>query len=119
MSGIKQYRPSLDWTPDIRLPQRFAQWKAELEDEILLLEGEDKPTKYICNFVKACSGVRGKQILVEKQVDKEEKDYHVILSALEERVRPSNEEISASSKYFYLRQGKNTLSEFYKQALKS
>ena len=112
----KQYRPALDWTPDTKLPQRFATWKSEIEDEVLLFEGEDKPAKYICNFIKVCSGERGKTIIKEEKVDKEEKDYHVILEALEKKVKPTNEEISASTKYFYLRQGQLTLAEFYKQA---
>jgi hypothetical protein len=114
--ATKQYRPALNWTPDTKLPQRFATWKSEIEDEVLLFEGEDKPAKYICNVVKVCSGERGKPILKEEKVDKEEKDYHVILDALEERVKPTNEEISACTKYFYLRQGQLTLAKFYKQA---
>ncbi|ELU04853.1 hypothetical protein CAPTEDRAFT_205902 [Capitella teleta] len=52
----RQYRPSLDWTPDTKLPQRFARWKEEMEDEILLFEGDEKSPKYICNFIKVCSG---------------------------------------------------------------
>ncbi|ELU17467.1 hypothetical protein CAPTEDRAFT_215243 [Capitella teleta] len=46
----------------------------------------------------------------------EEKDYQVIIKALEQKVKPSNEELSASSKYFYLRQGNATLVDFFKQA---
>ncbi|ELT97875.1 hypothetical protein CAPTEDRAFT_211469 [Capitella teleta] len=46
----------------------------------------------------------------------EEKDYQVIIKALEQKVKPSNEELSASSKYFYLRQGNATLLDFFKQA---
>ncbi|ELT91636.1 hypothetical protein CAPTEDRAFT_212546 [Capitella teleta] len=42
----RQYRPSLDWRPDTNLPQRFARWK----------EGDEKSPKYICNFIKVCSG---------------------------------------------------------------
>ncbi|ELU10927.1 hypothetical protein CAPTEDRAFT_204245, partial [Capitella teleta] len=49
-------------------------------------------------------------------VYKEDKDYEVIFKALEKKVRPSNEEISASSKYFYLRQGNASLFDFFKQA---
>jgi hypothetical protein len=71
----RQYRPQLDWTPDAKLPTRFAAWKSEIEDEVLLFEGEDKPSKYICNFVKVCSGERGKAILRESNAHKEEKDY--------------------------------------------
>ncbi|ELU09843.1 hypothetical protein CAPTEDRAFT_196897 [Capitella teleta] len=51
----RQYRPSLDWTPDTKLPQRFARWKEEMEDEILLFEGDEKSPQYICNFIKVCS----------------------------------------------------------------
>ncbi|ELU10990.1 hypothetical protein CAPTEDRAFT_203084 [Capitella teleta] len=51
----RQYRPSLDWTPDTKLPQRFARWKEEMQDEILLFEGDEKSPKYICNFLKVCS----------------------------------------------------------------
>ncbi|ELU00926.1 hypothetical protein CAPTEDRAFT_202175, partial [Capitella teleta] len=51
----RQYRPSIDWTPDTKLPQRFARWKEEMEDEILLFEGDEKSPKYICNFIKVCS----------------------------------------------------------------
>ncbi|ELT99599.1 hypothetical protein CAPTEDRAFT_194201 [Capitella teleta] len=80
------------------------------------LPGEDKPSKYICNFVKVCSGERGKAILRESNAHKEEKDYQVIIKALEQKVKPSNEELSASSKYFYLRQGNATLVDFFKQA---
>ncbi|ELU05964.1 hypothetical protein CAPTEDRAFT_195772 [Capitella teleta] len=112
----RQYRPQLDWTPDAKLPTRFAAWKSEIEDEVLLFEGEDKPSKYICNFVKVCSGERGKAILRESNAHKEEKDYQVIIKALEQKVKPSNEELSASSKYFYLRQGNATLVDFIKQA---
>ncbi|ELU04783.1 hypothetical protein CAPTEDRAFT_189571 [Capitella teleta] len=112
----KQHRPQLDWTPDAKLPTRFKAWKAEIEDEILLFEGEDKPSKYICNFVKVCSGERGKAILAELNVYQEDNDYEVIFKALEKKVRPSNEEISASSKYFYLRQGNASLVDFFKQA---
>ncbi|ELT97566.1 hypothetical protein CAPTEDRAFT_218531 [Capitella teleta] len=95
----KQHRPQLDWTPDAKLPTRFKAWKAEIEDEILLFEGE-----------------RGKAILAELNVYQEDKDYEVIFKALEKKVRPSNEEISASSKYFYLRQGNASLVDFFKQA---
>ncbi|ELU17513.1 hypothetical protein CAPTEDRAFT_202393 [Capitella teleta] len=112
----RQYRPQLDWTPEAILPTRFAAWKSEIEDEVLLFEGEDKPSKYICNFVKVCSGERGKAILREPNAHKEEKDYQVIFKALEQKVKPSNEELSASSKYFYLRQGNATLVDFFKQA---
>ena len=115
--ATRQYRPNLDWTPDTKLPHRFAHWKAEVEDEILLFEGEEKPSKYICNYVKVCAGERGKAIIREAGVDKEEKDYTVILAALETKVKPTNEEIAASTKYFYLRQGKLTLAEFFKQAV--
>ncbi|ELU11635.1 hypothetical protein CAPTEDRAFT_199900, partial [Capitella teleta] len=69
----RQYRPQLDWTPDAKLPTRFAAWKSEIEDEVLLFESEDKPSKYICNFVKVCSGERGKAILRESNAHKEEK----------------------------------------------
>ncbi|ELT89472.1 hypothetical protein CAPTEDRAFT_195880, partial [Capitella teleta] len=112
----KQHRPQLDWMPDAKLPTRFKAWKAEIEDEILLFEGEDKPSKYICNFVKVCSGEGGKAILAELNVYQEDKDYEVIFKVLEKKVRPSNEEISASSKYFYLRQGNASLVDFFKQA---
>jgi hypothetical protein len=112
----RQYRPSLDWTPDTKLPQRFARWKEEMEDEILLFEGDEKSPKYICNFIKVCSGERGKAILQEIKLDQETKEYRNIISALEKQVKPMNEEISASYKYFYLRQGDLTLTEFYKQA---
>ncbi|ELU02790.1 hypothetical protein CAPTEDRAFT_215573 [Capitella teleta] len=54
----KQHRPQLDWTPDAKLPTRFKAWKAEIEDEILLFEGE-----------------RGKAILAELNVYQEDKDY--------------------------------------------
>lgn len=50
-------------------------------------------------FVKVCSGERGKAVINEAKVDKEVKDYTVIFNALEKKVGPSNEEISASSKY--------------------
>ncbi|ELT95377.1 hypothetical protein CAPTEDRAFT_190792 [Capitella teleta] len=73
----RQYSPQLDWTPDAKLPTRFAAWKSEIEDEVLLFEGEDKPLKYICNFVKVCSGERGKAILRESNAHKEEKDYQL------------------------------------------
>ncbi|ELT90831.1 hypothetical protein CAPTEDRAFT_185402 [Capitella teleta] len=73
----KQHRPQLDWTPDAKLPTRFKAWNAEIEDEILLFEGEDKPSKYICNFVKVCSGKRGKAILAELNVYKQDKDYEI------------------------------------------
>ena len=116
MASNRQYRPHLDWTPDTKLSQRFATWKAEIEDEVLLFEGEDKPSKYICNYVKVCSGERGKAICRELKVDAEVKDYRAILNALETKVKPANEEISASTKYFYLRQGNSTLPDFYKQA---
>ncbi|ELU14726.1 hypothetical protein CAPTEDRAFT_202824, partial [Capitella teleta] len=109
----RQYRPQLDWTPDAKLPTRFAAWKSEIEDEVLLFEVEDKPSKYICNFVKVCSGERGKAILRESNAHKEEKDYQVIIKALEQKVKPFNEELSASSKYFYLRQGNATLVDFF------
>jgi hypothetical protein len=108
----RQYRPSLDWTPDTKLPQRFARWKEEMEDEILLFEGDEKSPKYICNFIKVCSGERGKAILQEIKLDQETKEYRNIISALEKQVKPSNEEIFASYKYFYLRQGDLTLTEF-------
>ncbi|ELT90417.1 hypothetical protein CAPTEDRAFT_193501 [Capitella teleta] len=78
--------------------------------------GEDKPSKYICNFVKVCSGERGKAILRESNAHKEAKDYQVIIKALEQKVKPSNEELSANSEYFYLRQGNVTLVDFFKQA---
>ncbi|ELU03773.1 hypothetical protein CAPTEDRAFT_192341 [Capitella teleta] len=97
----RQYRPQLDWTPDAKLPTRFAAWKSEIEDEVLLFE--------------VCSGERGKAILSESNAHKEEKDYQVIIKALEQKVKPSNEELSASSKYFYLRQGNATLVDFFKQ----
>ena len=61
--------------------------------------------------------MHGKAIIREAGVDKEEKDYTVILAALETKVKPTNEEIAASTKYFYLRQGKLTLAEFFKQAV--
>ncbi|ELT94224.1 hypothetical protein CAPTEDRAFT_214168 [Capitella teleta] len=35
----RQYRPQLDWTPDAKLSTRFAAWKSEIEDEVLLFEG--------------------------------------------------------------------------------
>ncbi|ELU09754.1 hypothetical protein CAPTEDRAFT_206950 [Capitella teleta] len=79
-------------------------------------KSEDKPSKYICNFVKVCSGERGKAILRESNAHKEEKDYQVFIKALEQKVKPSKEELSASSKYFYLRQGNATLVDFFKQA---
>ena len=87
----KQHRPQLDWTPDAKLPTRFKHWKAEIEDEVLLFEGEAKPSKYICNFVKVCSGERGKAILAETNAYKEEKDVNVLFDALEKKVKPSNE----------------------------
>ncbi|ELU14011.1 hypothetical protein CAPTEDRAFT_212392 [Capitella teleta] len=111
----RQYRPQLDWTPDAKLPTRFAAWKSEIEDEVLLFEGEDKPSKYICNFVKVCSGERGKAILRESNAHKEEKDFQVIIKALEQKVKPPTA-FTASSKYFYLRQGDTTLVDFFKQA---
>ena len=114
--SLKQHRLTLDWTPDSKLPERFAKWKAEVEDEILLFEGEDKPAKFICNYVKVCSGERGKDILQETDKFKEVEDYKKVFKALEDKVRPTNEELSASSKYFYLRQGSLSLSEFFKQA---
>ncbi|ELU07685.1 hypothetical protein CAPTEDRAFT_189055 [Capitella teleta] len=52
MASNRQYRPHVDWTPDIKLPQRFATWKSEIQDEVLLFEGEDKPPKYIYNYGK-------------------------------------------------------------------
>ncbi|ELU10640.1 hypothetical protein CAPTEDRAFT_215177 [Capitella teleta] len=64
----KQHRPQLDWTPDAKLPTRFKAWKAEIEDEILLFEGE-----------------RGKAILAELNVYQEDKDYEVIFKALEKK----------------------------------
>ncbi|ELT98579.1 hypothetical protein CAPTEDRAFT_203640 [Capitella teleta] len=88
----RQYRPQLDWTPDAKLPTRFAAWKSEIEDEVLLFEGEDKPSKYICNFVKVCSGERGKAILRESNAHKEEKDYQVIIKALEQKAMNIDED---------------------------
>ncbi|ELT99835.1 hypothetical protein CAPTEDRAFT_210818 [Capitella teleta] len=87
-----------------------------MEDEILLFEGDEKSPKYICNFIIVCSGERGKAIIQEIKLDQETKEYRNIISALEKQVKPTNKEISASYKYFYLRQGDVTLTEFYKQA---
>ena len=112
----KQYRPSLDWTPDSKLPNRFAYWKAEVEDELLLFEADGKSPKYLCSYVKVCAGERGKEILKDLKVDNEDKDYAKVLNSLEKSVKPTNEEISASQKYFYMRQGSATLPAFFKQA---
>ncbi|ELT96255.1 hypothetical protein CAPTEDRAFT_209767 [Capitella teleta] len=69
LASNRQYKRHLDWTPDITKPQRFATWKSEIQDEVLFFESEDKPPKYICNYMKVCSGERGKAILREIKID--------------------------------------------------
>ncbi len=37
----KPYRPSIDWTADPDLPNRFKVWKKQIQDEVRLLMADD------------------------------------------------------------------------------
>ena len=113
-------RPSMDWTLDIELPQRFKRWKFEVECELKLFQGDGKTEHFLQSYIEVCAGEAGQELLEDmterEKPDPEKKgDFKKIFKFLEKKIQPTNMELQAATEYFFCRQGETTLTEFVKK----
>ena len=114
-------RPSIDWSQDTELPERFKQWKFEVKNELKLFKGEGKKELYLQNYIEVCAGKVGQEMLEEipegeKPDPEKDGDYEKIFAFLKKKIKPTNLEIQAAGEYFYARQGTQSLKDFIRKA---
>ena len=118
----RQNRPQMDWTRDTELPERFEQWKFEVEAELKLFAGDGKKEFYLQKFIEVCAGKEGVELLDsmedgDKPDPETAGDHKKIFQFLEKKIKPTNLELQASGEYFYLRQGTTPLKDFIRKAI--
>ena len=116
----KPYRPSIDWTADPDLPKRFKVWKKQVQDELRLLMADDPDKKkaYACTYVLVCAGEHGEDILTKENLHGEREDYVKMLRCLENSVQPPTNVLEDCVRYFFLKQGDSSVSQFQAEAEK-
>ena len=107
-------RPEMDWSMDAELPQRFKVWKRQVTSELRLQMAADpkKQQLWACTYVIDCAGEQGENVIQQAKLLEETEDHTKILGALDEFVSPSTHFVEDSFNYFYLKQGKMSVSHY-------
>ena len=112
----------MDWTQDTELPDRFEQWRFEVESEIKLFKGDGKKELYLQNFVEVCAGKDGLELLAgipeaDKPDPNTDGDFAKIFNYLGSKIKPTNMELQAAGEYFFYRQGSQPLKDYIRHAV--
>ena len=107
-------RPGMDWSMDAELPQRYKVWKRQVTSGLRLQMAEDtnKQQLWACTYIIVCAGEQGENVIQQAKLLEEKEDYTKILDVLEEFVSPSTYFVEDSVNYFYLKQGKMSVSHY-------